>query len=226
MRFSLQPEPRDDQRMHIVGIDEIVLLCEREAGRWPSLEQYFSPTKKETFIKEFLHYLNTELLEARHGHLTTDQYLVFVLSFQFTAPMLMIPTEKELGLFYRILQKNYKVDEIDLNLHFSIGEEGDGMVGEREALETYRHELMETYNGLREVKEIARRKIKQDAIEAIMGWQKEQSLPALAEAFGRSIVIPSFFSFWDKRLERFYRSATEEITYRVSIPGEIEGTGS
>ena len=186
------------------------------------MEQYFSPTKKETFIKEFLHYLNTQLLEARHGQLTSEGYLVFVLSFQFTAPMLKIAAEKELGLFYRILQKNYHVEEIDLNLHFASGEEGDGMVGERQALEIFRHELQETYDGSRELREIARRKIKQDAIEAIMEWQKERSLPALAEAFGRSIVIPSFFSFSDHRMEKFYRNSTGDITYRICMPDEID----
>ena len=83
MRFSIQPEPRPEQNMRTVTIDEIVSACEYDPGSKPTLEYYFSPTKKESFIKGFLHYINTGLLEAKHGNL-----------------------EKELGLFYRILQKN------------------------------------------------------------------------------------------------------------------------
>ncbi len=49
----------------------------------------------------------------------------------------------------------------------------------------------------------------------------EHSLPSLAEAFGRSIVIPSFFSFSDKKLVAFYRSATPRICYRAAIPSEL-----
>jgi len=208
--------------MRILSIDEILSLGERMPGEKPSLEHYFSPTRKETFVKEYLHYLNTWLLEARHGSLDRDLYLVFVLSFQFTAPLLEIRTEKELGLFYRILEKNYQVEKVDLNLHFGLDGYDEGMVGEKEVLRVYREELDETYRGSREVKESVRKRLKKDAIDAIMRWQKEQSLPELAEAFGRSIVIPSFFSFVDKKLVVFYRSTTEGITYQVSIPEEIE----
>jgi hypothetical protein len=55
-----------------------------------------------------------------------------------------------------------------------------------------------------------------------MEWQREQSIPSLAEAFGRSIVIPSFFSFSDRRLLQFYRQNTKGITYRVAVPDSIE----
>ncbi|MCK5135541.1 MAG: hypothetical protein KAR19_07105 [Bacteroidales bacterium] len=222
MRFSLQPEQRPEHRMHTVSIDEILTLGERDPESRPPLENYFSPTRREAFTKDYLHYLNSGLLDAKHGKLDSDQYLVFVLSFQFTAPLLEIPAEKELGLFYRILQKTYKVDEIDLNLHFSLDQLEEEMVDESEALATFRHELEETYKGFREVKQSVQKRLKRDAIESIMLWQKDHTLPALAEAFGRSIVIPSFFSFVDKKLVSFYRGTTEGITYRVAVPEEID----
>jgi len=221
MRFSIQPEPRPEQRMRTLSLDELVSIGEHEPGDKPQLEQYFSPTKKEQFIKDFLHYLNTGLLDAKHGRLDLDKYLSFILSFQFTAPLLEIAAEKELGLFYRILEKNYEVENLDLNLHFSRESRESGMVSEQEAINAYRDELEDAYNGLREVKEIVQKRLKQDAIEAIMLWQKEKSNAALAEAFGRSIVIPSFFSFLDKKTLKFYRAATHGITYRVAVPDEL-----
>lgn len=224
MRFSIQPEPRPEQRLKTVSIDEIVSVCEHETGKKPPLEHYFSPTRKEAFIKDYLHYLNTGLLDAKHGKMDVDLYLVFILSFQFTAPLLEIPTEKELGNFYKILQKNYGVEEIDLNLHFSMDSHKDGMVSEQEALNTFKEELEETYSGIREVKESVQKRLKKDGIGAIMKWQHEKSIPALAEAFGRAIIIPSFFSFMDKRMIGFYRGTTEGITYRVAVPEELEET--
>jgi hypothetical protein len=221
MQLSLHPEQRPEQGLRVLTIEEILSLGERIPGERPALEHYFSPSRKETFIREYLHYLNTWLLEARHGNLDSDLYLVFVLSFQFTAPLLEIRTEKELGLFCRTLEKNYGVEEVDLNLHFSLDGYEEGMLGEQEALRAYREELAETYRGSREVKEGVQKRLKKDAIDAIMRWQKEQILPVLAEAFGRSIVIPSFFSFTDKKLVNFYKRTTEGITYQVSIPEEI-----
>ena len=222
MRFSIQPEPRPEQRMRTVSIDEILTLGEKLPGDRPQLEHYFSPTKKEAFIKDYLHYLNSGLLDAKHGKLDMDLYLVFVLSFQFTAPLLEIPAEKELGIFYKMLRKTYEIEEIDLNLHFSKTQHKNGMVSEQEAINTFRDELEDTYNGIREVKESVQKRLKMDAIESIMQWQKEKSIPALAEAFGRSIVIPSFFSFMDKKMVRFYRGTTQGITYRVAVPEELE----
>jgi len=205
----------------MISIDEVIALGERIPGEKPALEHYFSPSRRENFIGEYLHYLNTWLLEARHGNLDSDLYLVFVLSFQFTAPLLEIPAEKELGIFCRILEKNYGVVEPDLNLHFNLENQDERMVGEEEAMETYREELRETYHGSREVKDSVQKRLKRDAIEAIMRWQKEQSLPELAAAFGRSIVIPSFFSFVDKKLVGFYKRTTEGISYMMSIPEEL-----
>ena len=222
MRFSIQPEPRPEQNMRTVSIDDIVSACENDPGSKPTLEHYFSPTKKEAFIKDFLHYLNSGLLEAKHGNLDKEQYLAFILSFQFTAPLLEISTEKELGLFYRILQKTYKVEEVDLNLHFSMELYEGEMVGEKEALEAFRSEVEEYFGDSREVKDSVQKKVKKDAIASIMEWQREQSIPVLAEAFGRTIVIPSFFSFSDRRLLLFYRQTTEGITYRVAVPDSIE----
>jgi len=222
MRFSIQPEPRPEQNMRTVSIDDIVSACAYDPGTKPTLEHYFSPTKKEAFIKEFLHYLNSGLLEAKHGNLDKEQYLAFILSFQFTAPLLEISTEKELGLFYRILQKTYKVEELDLNLHFSMELYEGEMVGEKEALEAFRNEVGDFFGDSREVKESVQKRVKKDAIASIMEWQRDQSIPVLAEAFGRTIIIPSFFSFKDRRLLQFYRHNTEGITYRVAVPDSIE----
>jgi len=222
MRFSLQQQPRPEQRIRTVSLDEILTISEHAAGDKPLLESYFSPTKREHFIKEFLHYLNSELLEAKHGNLDVEKYLVLILSFQFIAPLLEIPAEKELGIFYRILQKNYQVEEIDLSLHFGKEQHVEGMVSEQEAINAFRDELEEAYNGDREVKESVQRRLKQDAIESTMQWQQEKSITSLAEAFGRCIVIPSFFSFMDKKTLSFYRGTTQGITYRVAIPGELE----
>ena len=221
MRFSIQPEPRPEQQMRIVTIDEIVSACESDPGAKPTLEHYFSPTKKDSFIKGFLHYLNTGLLEAKHGKLHREQYLAFILSFQFTAPLLEIQAEKELGKFYRILQKTYEVDEVDLNMHFSMEQYEGEMAGEEEALEAFRSEVDGFFGDSREVKESVQKRVKNDAISSIIVWQREQSIPVLAEAFGRTIVIPSFFSFSDSKLLEFYRRNTEGITYRVAVPESI-----
>ncbi len=207
--------------MRTVSIDEIVSSCEHDPGGKPSLEHYFSPTKREGFIKEFVHYINTGLLDAKHGKLNEPHYLVFVLSFQFIAPLLDIPAEKELGLFYRILRKNYGVEEIDLNLHFGTGDLREDLVNEEKALKTYRDELRESYEGTREIKESVQKRIKKDAIESIMAWQQEKTLPNLARAFGRTVVIPSFFSCMNRRLIVFYKEITTGITYQVAIPEEI-----
>jgi hypothetical protein len=218
MRFSIQPEQRPEQKMRTVSIDEVLHACENTPGTKPPLEHYFSPTKKASFIKKFLHYLNTGLLEAKHGNLDADQYLTFVLSFQFTAPLLEIPAEKELSLFFRILQNTYGVEEVDLNLHFGTDDYEGEMVGEKEALEAFRQEVDDYFGEAREVKESVQKRVKKDAIKSIMDWQREQSIPVLAEAFGRSIVIPSFFSFKDNKLIQFYRTNTLGIMYRVLVP--------
>ena len=48
MRFSIQPEPRPEQHMRTVSIDEIMLVhVKMIRGAKPPLEHYFSPTKKE-----------------------------------------------------------------------------------------------------------------------------------------------------------------------------------
>jgi len=208
--------------MRTVTIDEILTACTFDPQAKPSLEHYFSPSKKQAFIKEFLHYLNTELLDAKHGNLHKERYLALILSFQFTAPLLNIPSEKELGLFYRILKKTYKLDEVDLNLHFSMEDYEGEMLGEKEAIEAFRSELGDYFGDAREVKEIVQKRVKKDAINSIIDWQREQRIPILAEAFGRTIVIPSFFSFTDRKLLQFYRQNTEGITYRVSVPDSIE----
>lgn len=222
MRFSIRPEPSPEQRIRSVTIDEILSVSSKLPGDRPRLEHYFSPTRKEAFVKGYLHFLNTALLEAKHGELDIDLYLVFVLSFQFIAPLLEIPAEKELGLFFRLLQDTYGIEEIDLNLKFGTDAHKAGGVSEQEAINAFRDELEDKYNGVREVKESVQKRLKKDAIEAIMKWQRTKTIPALAEAFGRSIVIPSFFSFMDKRMINFYRGTTHGITYRVAIPEELE----
>ena len=61
MRFSIQPEPRPELRIRTVSIDEVLSLGEKIEGERPQLEHYFSPTKRDAFIKEFLHFLNSGL---------------------------------------------------------------------------------------------------------------------------------------------------------------------
>lgn len=222
MRFSLQPEQRHEQHMRTVSLDEILSGIDRGMEQRPALESYFSPPRRAAFIKDFLHYLNTELLEAKHGKMDLDLYLVFVLAFQFVAPLLEIHVEKEMDLFLRILEKNYRITDPDLNLHFGVNSGEGEMLGEKEVLDAFRHELEERYSSSREVKDSVRKRLKMDGIDAIMRWQREQLLKHLAEAFGRSIVIPSFFSFKDKKLIRFYRENTEGITYQVAIPELLE----
>jgi len=222
MRFSLQPEPRPEFSMRTLSLDDIIAVCEREPGSRPALEHYFSPDRKAQFIKELRHYINSLLLEARHGNMDQDQYLVLVMIFQFICPLLEVSAEKELGLFFRILKKSYGVEEIDLNLHFSLDSYEGNMLEEKEIIASFREELESSYQGRREVKESVQTRLKRDAIETIMDWQRERSLPALAGAFGRSIVIPSFFAYSDKRLIRFYRAASMGISYRLALPPELE----
>lgn len=218
MDLSLKPQQRPEQRMHTVTIEEILRLGDQANKDRPALENYFSPSKRAQFEKDFIHYLNTSLLEMKHGHLDMDLYLVFVLSFQFITPLLEIPAEKELKLFYRLLEQKYDVEKLDVNLHFTADDYHKGMVGEEKALSSFREELDESYSGRREVKETVQKRLKQDGIEAIMKWQQEKGLPELAEAFGRCVVLPSFFSFKDKKLLDFYRRSTEGITYEVAVP--------
>ncbi|MGC9338081.1 MAG: hypothetical protein ACP5EQ_08395 [Candidatus Cloacimonadia bacterium] len=204
--------------MITVTLDEILSLTKIHEEEKPQLEQYFSPSKKKQFIKDYRHFLNTCLLEARHGNLDKDLYLVLVLSFQFIAPLLEIPVKKELELFYQVLSERYDIEDPDINLHFSPDEYEGGMISEEEALEIFREELDESYTGRREIKESVQKRLKQDGIKAVMHWQQKKALPELAEAFGRSIVIPEFFSFTDKKLVNFYRSATAGINYEVMVP--------
>ena len=218
MALSLIPRQLPEQRMHTLNIEDIFQLGEIEAKERPPLEHYFSPTRKEQFIRNYIHYLNSSLLKAKQGYLDTDLYLVLVLSFQFVAPFLEIQAEKELVLFYRILQQKYGLESPDINLHFTTDEFEEGMMGEEEAMQAFRDELDNSFEGNREVKESVQKRLKQDGIEAIMKWQRTHELPELAEAFGRSIVIPSFFTYRDKKLVDFYRRTTTGISYEVAVP--------
>ena len=218
MSISLVPQLIPEQRMHTVSIEEILTLGEKIKSDQPPLEHYFSPTRKEKFIKNYIHYLNTSLLEAKHGHMDINLYLVFVLSFQFTSSLLEIPVNKELDHFYHILEHKYGVNEPDINLHFTTDELEEGMVSEEDALLSFRQELENSYQGRREVKESVQKRLKHDGIKSIMQWQQTKGIPELAEAFGRSIVIPSFFSFVDKKLVEFYRKTTGDIRYEVAVP--------
>lgn len=218
--LSLRQEP--EQRMQILSIEEILALGHRREEGKPQLEQYFSPSKKDKFIKEYLHYINSCLLETKQGKLDKELYLVLLLNFQFVAPLLEIPSEKELDLFYRLLEQKYEIESPDINLHFTTEEFEENMVGEEEALETFRKELDETYTRRRDLKETVQARLKQDGIRAIMNWQRTKELPELAEAFGRSIILPSFFSFSDRKLVEFYNRNTEGILYEVEIPEFVE----
>lgn len=228
MSMSLIPKQQPDQRMRTVSIEEIIALAEKPDGRKPQLEYYFSPSKKDQFTRDYIHYLNSMLLESKHGRMDTDLYLLFVISFQFIAPLLEIPSERELVQFYRILENNYKVGDLDINLHFVLedyeefmagdSKENDLKIEEDAALEAFRNELDASYTGRREVKESVQKRLKNDAIQSIMRWQQMKALPELAEAFGRSIVIPSFFSYTDKKLREFYRRSSQGIRYEVDVP--------
>jgi hypothetical protein len=228
MGLSLIPRQQPEQRLHTVTIDEILSLGERLDGDKPRLEQYFSPGRRTAFEKDFLRFLNDSLLRTKHGELDLDLYLVFILTFQFIAPLLEIPAEKELGIFFRILEERYDVEDLDINMHFATGEFENtggaileiekGMLAEDEVMLGFTQELDASYEGRREVKEAVQKRLKQDGIRAIMKWQERTGLPDLAEAFGRSIVIPAFFSFTDKKLVGFYRRATEGIRYEVAVP--------
>ena len=80
MSLTMMPGQRPEQRMQTFTIDEIILLGDRIRKDQPPLENYFSPTRKEQFIKDYIHYLNSELLESKHGYLDKDLFLMFVLS--------------------------------------------------------------------------------------------------------------------------------------------------
>lgn len=225
--LSLIPQQLPEQRMHTVTIDEVIALGAQIDERQPPLEHYFSPSRREAFIKDFVHYMNSSLLELKNYNLDLELYLVFAMSFQFISPLLEIPLERELVLFHRILDARYDVENLDINLHFSTAEhepaEGSEdseftMINEEEALSAFRKELNESYTGRREVKEAVQKRLKQDGISAIKKWQQMKGLPELAEAFGRSIVIPSFFSYSDKKLTNFYRQNTRGIHYEVAVP--------
>jgi hypothetical protein len=227
MALSLSPQQLPDQRILTLNIDDIIAVTDflPDAGK-PQLEEYFSPSKRKQFEKDYTHYLNSSLLNVRHGELDLELYLVLVLSFQFVAPLLEINVEEEFQQFLKILEKRYDMEDPDVNLHFTSDEYDEGMLGEEEALETFREELDESYEGRREIKESVQRRLKRDATDSIMEWQRKKGIKELAEAFGRSIVIPAFFDFSDKKLAGFYRRATEGISYEVAVPDfhETENT--
>ena len=228
--MSIGQQMVPEHRMHTVTIDEIISLGERLDREHPSLEHYFSPTRRERFIKDYLHYLNTSLLDARHGKMDLKLYLLLVLSFQFLGPLLEIPMTKEMSLFLEILGKVYDLDDPDVNIHFSFDEiedepekdqgilSNDWRADEEEALAAFRDELEDSYEGRREVKESVQKRLKQDGISSIKKWQELKGLTELAEAFGRCIVIPALFSFMDKKLLGFYRQTTRGIRYEVVVP--------
>ena len=228
MSLRLTPFQMPDQRMRTVTLDEVLKLGERLREGRPLLDHYFSPTRREQFIDDYIKFLDSSLFEAKQGNMDTDLYLLFVLSFQFVAPLLDIPAEKELVQFYRILEKKYSVEELDINLHFATEEYEPGtaseeevkktIIKETEAVQSFRLVLDESYTGRREVKESVEKRLKQDGIKAIMEWQRSSDLPSLAEAFGRCIVIPAFFEYIDKKLLDFYRRTTEGIQYQVAVP--------
>ena len=236
MSLSLRPEQRPEMRMHTVSIEEILKLAENYSEGHPPLENYFSPTRKEVFEKDYTHYINTLLLEVKHRNLDLELFLVFVLSFQFIAPLLGIPLQNELRLFYQALEQRYDMDEIDLNLHFTRDDfeetterieynpeekekvETIKILKEEEVIDVFTQELDETYNGRREVKERVQKRLKADGIQSIMKWQQKKADPELAEAFGRAIVIPAFFSFKDKKLTDFYKRTTSGIKYELAVP--------
>ncbi len=227
MNYSLSPGMRPQQHMHTVTLEQIQQLGEELNGDHPGLEQYFSPSRKDKFVKDYLHFLNTNLLQLKQRDLTLERYLVFVFSFQFIAPLLEIPAEKELRFFYQILEQRYEVEDLDINVHFvSITEDTedaekdkeDVYVKEEKALASFLDEISNSFSGKRDIKEKTRFRVKRDGIISIMKWQHTKGFPELAEAFGRSVVIPAFFDYSDKKLVDFYRRNTRELEYEVALP--------
>lgn len=221
MELSFSHEMLPEQRLQMVSIDDIISFGRRASPKHPSLDNYFSPTKKERFEHNYKHFLNSELLEAKHGNMDKNQYVMFVLSFQFTAPLLGIQTAKEFGKFYDTLQQTYAITEPDLSLLFSTDEQYEDRVSQEEVLAAYQDELDTSYTGVREVKSGVQKRLKKDGMNAIFDWQRDKETASLAVAFGRSIVIPSFFDYVDKRLVSFYERVTDGITYQVGIPEEL-----
>lgn len=214
----MRPQQRPEQRMQTVTIDEILALGDRLPGDRPALEHYFSPPRKEQFVRDYIRFLNSALLDVKHRALDQSLYVSFVLSFQFIAPLLEIPAEKELRLFYQVLEQRYDMDNLDLNLHFTRDGYAEGMVGEESVLKAFREELEASYTGKRDIRDRVMRRLKEDGIAAIMKWQQLKGIPQLAEAFGRAVVIPAFFEYTDKKLVNFYRSTSRGIRYEMAVP--------
>ena len=211
-------EPRPSFRMETLLLEEIMECLNYREDEKPPLENYFSPGKREQFEKDYRHYLNTCILDARHGMLDQDLYLVMVLSFQFIAPLLEIPVKKELELFLFILTERYDQELPVIIITFTPDAYQEGMMGEEEALKKFVDELNSSYDMRRAVKDSVQKRLKNDGIQAIMNWQHSKRLRDLAAAFGRSIIIPAFFEFTDKKLLGFYRNATSGIKYELALP--------
>ena len=75
MRFSIQPEPRQEQNMRTVTIEEILSACTYDPRAKPTLEYYFSPTKKDHFVKSKEIRNNRNVKNSKRSENSTPDFL-------------------------------------------------------------------------------------------------------------------------------------------------------
>lgn len=199
-------------------IEDIISIADRFATEHPPLADYFSPTRTQRFMEDYREFLRTMTYRTRQAELGEEGYVAMALSLQFTAPLLGIEASGELRGFCEALSKTYGIREPDLSLRFLGDEPEEGAWDEFSALHAYASQLQDAYKAKRSASHAAQAKVKRDGIEAVMTYQRERTLGALAEAFGRSVVVPAFFEYKDKRLVGFYRSVTEGVRYSLCVP--------
>lgn len=247
MNMSMIPSQRPEQRLEQrkLPIDVIVNLWNSDNTLHQqvvrSLEDYFSPEKAHKLNSAFANYLKGEIHNARRGFLNSNHYVSLVLSFQFTAPLLnLIDYKNENGEitaardeFYTILKRKYDIiGQPYMMFKRDNTFDSEKIIDESEAMKIYGSDLNENFNGKRDVKDSVHMRLKKDGIDSVKLWLHERKkcisdftwggALALSEAFGRSIVIPSFFLYKDAKLFDFYKKSADGITYYIAIPESIE----
>jgi len=218
-------------------IDEIITLLDEPSKYTPllrkGLEDYFSPAKSGSIEKEFEKYLKHEMYMMKNNDFSRDNYIALTLSFQFTSPLLGLMKQDETGIYvqYKKFQKllKEKYDLSDPRMKFDIREDvPESFLDEHDALDAYSDDLEENFGKDRNIKESVQDRLRQDGNNAVKLWQNkcksqdEASLAALSEAFGRCVVIPTFFSYKDKKLLNFYHESTKNIKYYIEIPEQFK----
>jgi hypothetical protein len=227
-------------------LDEIVGLWRGVTDKHPELvkglEDYFGHDRSERLSAAFTNYLRGELLAIKRDTIHRDQYVSLALSFEFTARLLgLFKADANNAIylsfldFQKVLKQKYNTSLPQVKFDFEGGTDSENkFLGEDEALKDYSNNLDEDFKGNRDVKDLACTKLRNDGIKAVMRWQHyrkelcsqtgsyiENCKCVLSEAFGRSIVIPAFFSIHDKKLENFYRKSTDDIKYYIEVPDSI-----